>query len=248
MQVFNIMEELVLETVHEVFKEKKAAGFDLAECEQCKLDVACYVLNRIEPEYLISGRGVVHVQNELRQDYQRSADIVALVNEGIKIITKKQRPYYIKDLNEKKEEEGSETRKGSFFNFPAIIGTVLNGKTFQPAENLNIFLYEKDTLVPMIDRSWPNPYFVVRSTRGSFSFWPKPVKAIRKGERRDFCLEIIADSEGFQTTRHFIELQLTAVEEYCTTFSMERSHKVENLYLFGETSEEEQRSQGVEEL
>ncbi len=247
MQVYNIMEELVLETVNEVFEEKGEQGFPLAECEQCRLDVACYALNRLQPEYLISGRGVVHVENELRQNFQKRADIAALVNEGIRIITKTQRPYY-EDSAAAAPEEKIESRKGSFFNFPAILGTILNGKTFEPAENMDVFLYQDGSLVSMIDRSWPNPYFVVRSTRGSFSFWPKPVKASRKGEHRTFSFEIHAEQEGCQPIRHFLELHLAAVDEYCTTFSMERSEKIGNLYIFPKASEEEQRELGVEDL
>lgn len=247
MQVFNVMEELVLETVNEVFEEMGRKGFTLAECEQCRLDVACYALNRLQPEYLISGRGVVHVENELRQNFQKRADIVALVNEGIRTITKTQRPYYAESAAAPPEEK-IESRKGSFFNFPSILGTILNGKTFEPAENLDVFLYCGEELVPMIDRSWPNPYFVVRSTRGSFSFWPKPVKAGRKGEKRTFSLEIHAEKEGCQPIRHFLELQLTAEEEYRTSFSMEGSLKTGNLHLFPMASEREQRELGVEDF
>ncbi|WP_245537585.1 late competence development ComFB family protein [Sediminispirochaeta smaragdinae] len=246
MQVFNVMEELVLEMVHEIFEEKRGKGFPLVDCEQCRLDVACYVLNRIEPEYLISGRGVVHVQNELRQNFQKRADIVSLVNEGIRIITQNQRPYYEAHEDESAKEEG--ISRGPYFNFPAIIGTILNGKTFEPAENLNVFLFQDGKPVSMIDRSWPNPYFIVRSTRGSFSFWPRPIKASRENEKKNVNLEIRAEAEGFQPIRHFIDIQLTAVQAYCTTFSMERSLKVGNLYFFTKASEEEQRELGVEDL
>ncbi len=47
MNVHNLMENIVIETVNDIFEDKKKEGFDMAECLQCRLDVACYVLNRI---------------------------------------------------------------------------------------------------------------------------------------------------------------------------------------------------------
>ncbi len=246
MKIFNVMEDLVIETVNEIFEEKGEAGFPLAKCDQCRLDVACFALNKLQPEYLISGRGVVHVENELRENFQKRADIVALVNEGIEIITKTQRPYYSEPGSQASDSEAPE--KGSFFNFPAILGTILNGKTFEPAENVNVFLLDGEEPVAMMDRSWQNPYFVVRSTRGSFSFWPRPVTASRKGEKRTFCFEIRAELEGFKPVSHYIEFPLVAQEHFINTFSMEHAHKIGNLHLFDLASEKEQREMGVEDF
>lgn len=245
MKVFNVMEELVFETVDEIFEEKRKKGFDLADCEQCRLDVACYALNRLQPEYLISGRGLAHVQNDLKNDFQKQADIVALVNDGLELISRKQRPYY-RDAQANPPQVRE--KKGSFFNFPAIIGTILNGKTFEPVENINVFLYQNEEAVPMIDRSWPNPYFIVRSTRGSFSFWPAPLKAKHKAEKREFCFEIRAEMDGCRPLRHFVELCITAEEGYRSTFSMEHAVKTGSLYLFGRSTEKEQQELGVEDF
>lgn len=246
MKIFNVMEDLVMETVNEIFEERGSSGFPLADCEQCRLDVACFALNRLQPEYLISGRGVVHVENELRENFQKRADIVALVNEGIGTISRTRRPYYNDPGSQ--QSDSTQPEKGAYFNFPAILGTILNGKTFEPVENINVVLLKGENPVEMMDRSWQNPYFIVRSTRGSFSFWPKPVKAARRGEKRTFCYEIRAELEGFKTIKHFIEFSLQAEDAYTNTFSMEHAQKIGNLHLFDLASEEERREMGVEDF
>ena len=103
MDIHNSMEEFVYETVNEIFEEKAKSGFPLAHCYQCRLDVACYVLNRIKPEYIISGRGLAHYESDYQDHLQTSADIVALVNEGLRKIDARRRPYYANSPQEKQE-------------------------------------------------------------------------------------------------------------------------------------------------
>ena len=58
MDIHNLMEDIVLDTVNELFDAKvQGASSVWCTCRQCRMDVACFVLNRLKPEYVLSGRG-----------------------------------------------------------------------------------------------------------------------------------------------------------------------------------------------
>ncbi|MFO7848697.1 MAG: late competence development ComFB family protein [Spirochaetia bacterium] len=229
MEIHNLMEDLVIETVHEIFDELSPDNFPLAHCYQCRLDVACYVLNRLEPEYIISGRGLVHFESDYQYKLQKKADLVALVNEGIRKITRNQRPYYGHS-----PEEGGVIPSPPVFNFPAIVGRILHGKTFEPLGNIHVHLKSDGEMVPMIDYTWQNPYFVVESIQGNFTFFPRPVEANDAGEKRHFNFEICIEAEGFSPFKHYFELELVSSDTVIRTFNVQNTFKVGELYLFPE--------------
>lgn len=230
MEIHNMMEDLVLQIVSEVFEEKAKSGFALADCYQCQLDVACYVLNRIRPEYIISGRGLAHYESDYVDHIQKNADVVALVNEGIRKIDARRRPYYSKDESE--EQKSTATMTGPVFNFPAIIGRILHGSTFEPLQDINVSLLEKGKPVTMIDNTWFNPYYIVESTRGNFTFLPMPIPAEKEGDTRSFSLEVNTEAEGFSPLSHHFEVSITARNEVLHNFSMHNTYKIGELYLF----------------
>jgi competence protein ComFB len=230
MKVHNMMEDLVFNRVMEIFDEKAETGFPLSGCYQCRLDVACYVLNRIKPEYLISGRGLAHYETEYQVHVQKNADIVALINEGIRKIETRQRPYY----RQPSHETDDTISRGPVFNFPAIIGRILHGTTFEPMKDIHVALLQNGKPAQMIDYTWQNPYFVVESTRGNFTFLPRPVRAEKAAEKRDFPFEVRVEADGYTSIQHHIELSLNAEAEVKQNFSMHHTHKIGELYLFPE--------------
>ncbi len=231
MNVHNIMESIVIETVNEIFEDKRKDGFEMADCLQCRLDVACYVLNRIKPEYIISGRGLLHFEDNYHELLQTKVDMVTLINAGIKKVLQTKRPYY----NSKETTKNISTRY--LYNFPSIIGSVLMGDNFVPAENISICLYFENTLAGMIDITWQNPFAIVKSTKGSYSFMPAPVAADEEDEERTFHFELRIEEENYDPINHFFELKLKSEKNLVTTFSIDRTFKIEGLYLFRKDSE-----------
>ncbi len=231
MNVHNIMESIVIETVNEIFEDKRKDGFEMADCLQCRLDVACFVLNRIKPEYIISGRGLLHFEDNYHELLQTKVDMVTLINDGIKQVLQTKRPYY----NSKETIRNISTRY--LYNFPSIIGSVLMGENFVPAENISISLYFENTLAVMIDNTWQNPFTIVKSTKGSYSFMPAPVAADEENEERTFKFELKIEDSNHDPINHFFEIKLKSEENIVTTFSIGRTCKIEGLYLFKKDSE-----------
>jgi competence protein ComFB len=66
MEIHNTTEDMVLSIVHDIFDaiEKEGKPDRPCTCYQCRLDTACYVLNRISPKYVVSSRGVARAESD----------------------------------------------------------------------------------------------------------------------------------------------------------------------------------------
>lgn len=83
MDIRNIMEDAVKVLVEELFeREDREKRLGYCTCDQCKLDVECYVLNRVKPEYIVSSRGLAYSEKEGLDKVQRQADLISLVKEA----------------------------------------------------------------------------------------------------------------------------------------------------------------------
>ena len=107
MNVHNLMEEKVFKHVNDFYDQMKNQNVSWlsCDCEHCRLDTASYVLNRIPPKYVVSGRGVSH--NVSTDDTQLKADIDALVIEGIQAISNARRPYHAQKNNKNMARKSS---------------------------------------------------------------------------------------------------------------------------------------------
>ena len=193
MNVHNIMEEVVSQRIDELYKNLEEAGVSWVSCscENCRLDAKSYVLNRIPPKYVVSGRGVTHNATELAADNQIKIDIDALGMEAIRLISETNRPFH--SLTRTECEVAKETAN-PVYNFPTFIGSVLDGSTFEPVENAEVSLFLKGELAAMIDKTWENPVKTYNSTHGAYSFWvrPIPTQDAQNSMRFDFTLEVSA--------------------------------------------------------
>ena len=77
MTIHNILEEEVINQVNNIYDQASEMGITwiTCDCEQCRLDTATYVLNRIPPKYIVSGRGMNH--NISSVNPQQKADLNA---------------------------------------------------------------------------------------------------------------------------------------------------------------------------
>lgn len=232
MKPHNLMEELVIDTVEETFSnEDYLSKTGCPDCEQSKIDVTCYVLNRIQPLYTTSSRGLAHLDKSYIEQPQSTADVAALVNEGIKQVASHQRP--------SSGDSGADLPEPPMFNFPIIKGQVFDGKTFAPFSGGNITLKSDDGIVRMRGARWLNPCTLIEETESRFLFLPMPVKADVIGEARVFSFSIEIDADGYKPVKHFISLNLTADNDYVNSMEVNRIHTVESIYLFSQDEPEE---------
>lgn len=224
MTVHNILEEEVINEVNNIFDQAKEMGITwiTCDCEQCRLDTATYVLNRMPPKYIVSGRGLNH--NISSCNPQQKADLNALVFEAMKIVNSVKRPYHA----QKNEDSSSEI--GEFYNFPIFMGSVYDGETFEPLANTNICLKSEGQLVSMFDYTWPNPCTTTKATKAVYSFWVKPQEATENSKIFTFTLEISA--EGYETINHTFEVPIIKENKIRKSLNSTYSLKIQDLFLF----------------
>lgn len=220
------MEELVYNEVNNLFDTAKAnkTPWLTCSCAQCRLDTICYVLNKIPPRYIKSGRGLAYSQLEESIDKsQLFADINKIGLEGMRQVLAKQRPHSTSDSN---------LPDSPVFNFPTFVGRILDGLTFEPVKNLEILLLLNSKKAESINISWENPYKISSHTPGTFTFWVKPLSAKEENIKKVFPFEIKIEQEGYDSINYFFELGITSESIIRTAYSAEHAFMLPDLHIF----------------
>jgi len=227
MNVHNILEEVVIQKVNELYDKIKTLNTTwlTCDCEQCRIDTVSYVLNRIPPRYIVSGRGITH--QTAFQDPQTYADIETLVMEGMKTVASSKRSYHgaLKNNSETIENVPS-------FNFPAFLGSVSDGETFEPIEGVKLTLFTEDGIATMMDHTWQNPILTSLITKGRYSFWLKPIKADSIGQQKTFNFTIEAKAPHYEQSNYSFSVPIVSSKAPELTYNATYSLKLQNFCLF----------------
>ncbi|MDR2193929.1 MAG: late competence development ComFB family protein [Treponema sp.] len=230
MELHNTNEDIVIAHVNDMFNAFDMSGKhdDICTCEQCRMDTVCYVLNRIEPRYIVSNRGVVRIEQNTIENQQKEADIVAMIHEGISKINHNKRP----SSNHQVKKEATPLHTGQMFNIPTITGRIFDGMNFAPMTNIDIELLCDKEKVTMLNTNWQNPFHLVEPSQGVFSFWPSPIPAKAADEYKFFEFSIRVNEPGFDELKYFFKIPVKSEQKNITTFSPARTFKLPDLYLF----------------
>lgn len=228
MNVHNIMEEIVVQRINGLYDQvKKSSPTWLScDCENCRLDTISYVLNRIAPKYVVSGRGATHSISTI-EDGQVRADIDALGLEGIRIVSSTKRPYH-----QTIKKDAVASTPTPVFNMPTFMGTVLDGTTFEPLTGATVVLKQDGKLVDMIDQTWTNPVKTFKSTQGSYSFWAKSVPAQKEGLNQRFSFTIEVSAPEYTDASYSFEVPVVSESSERTELNSTFSLKVKDIILF----------------
>ncbi len=230
MKIHNIMEEQVEERVNILYDQLNELKPDwyTCDCEQCRLDVISYVLNRIPPKYVASERGITHINAE--DKHQLNADIDTIGIEGIKLVNDSKRPYHYK------KEVLSEPCEKPFFNFPIFSGVVYDGNTFEPLKKAELVITSDSKQLEMIDSTWSNPFLLTNSTDGNYSFWVKPIETNNIEENKKFNFTVSISSKGYISTSYAFEIYV--VSEQCNRNIANSIHtlQIQDIFLFPENT------------
>lgn len=239
MDIRNVMEDLVKAIVDELFEaEARERRLGYCTCEQCKHDVACYVLNRVKPEYIVSSRGLAYSELEGLDKVQRQADVISLVQEGWGKVSHAPRQTAVHEVAGRGPD--SAVVEGPAYNFPTIMGRVFDGRNFAPLGEGRVRLLEGEAEVPMIDPNWQNPFILAGATAGTYIFWPRPVPSSKHVGDRRWNFEIRVEVPSFDLLSHFAVIELSPEREVRSDFSLQRVYKIPDLYLFPEGQGDEE--------
>lgn len=229
MNVHNIMEDIVKIRVDSLYDQikKENASWLTCDCQNCRADAVSYVLNRVAPKYVVSGRGVTHSSN-LLDDHQLRADINAICLEGIRIISSSKRPFHTLPREECKVAAESSPS----FNFPTFVGTVLDGNTFEPVAGAKILLKMNGKQMEMVDKTWSNPATTFLSTNGAFSFWGKSISAQKAGETKLFNFSVEISTDGYTPALYNFELPIKSDDKIQNEYNANYSVKIKEIVIF----------------
>ncbi|AGT45001.1 Late competence development protein ComFB [Treponema pedis str. T A4] len=226
------MEDIVFNEVNKMFDEaeKNNEKWLTCSCMQCRLDTICYVLNRVKPRYIKSGRGLAHfLKFGGSEKNQIMADITALVIEGMHRVLSTRRPH--------EEIITAKSENTPVFNFPTISGKILNGSNFKPMDNVTVTLKLDNDIVPQINILWDNPYTISDKTPGTFTFCPKSIPAIEEGITKQFVFSITAEKEGFESSKISFNMELTSEGQEKSPLESSFFYDIKDLFLFAESDE-----------
>jgi len=230
MNVHNVNEQIVFDKVNAIFDfiEKNGNPEKVCVCDQCRTDVICYTLNRIEPCYVVSRHGFAWAELDSLEKQQKEVDIVALAYEGIRQIHESKR-HSCECNTENYDYLGLQVVA---FHIPVISGRLLNGLNFAPMENIEIGLFQQNNLVPMLDNNWENPYHLIDHTSGVFTFRPKPLPTEGIDVQRKMSFAIKVEKAGFESLYHGFEVSVTSRRNHSKTFFQESIMRLPDLYMF----------------
>ena len=232
MEIHNITEDIVFESVQKIFETIKKDGnaANLCLCEQCRLDTICYTLNRIPARYIVSNRGMTRIEQDWVGRQQTEADIAALVYKGLRMVNHNQRPT---SSHSKDAAPNDTSSAGQAYFVPTIIGRLFDGETFAPLSGVTVGLYLGDELVPMRNANWQNPFTLITNTPGTFTFWPAPIPAEESGLHRIFEFMLKIESPDYETLTHFFKIPTSSsLQAANPSYTMDRNFKLPDLYLF----------------
>lgn len=232
MGLHNMMEEMVITRVNEIFDTMEKSLDNMLKycaCDQCRMDIVCYTLNRVRPYYIMSNRGVSRIQREIIEHQQEIADIATLIHEGLRQVNHNRRPNFAHGSYGKKANEDNNT---PVFNIPVIMGRIYDGNKFAPISDAKVDLLYDGELLHMKDGNWQNPYHMVSNTEGTFSFWPVAAEAASPDEEKVFEYTLRVTSGEFEELTHIFKVPVTSEAHVPNSFDLKRTYKIPNLYMF----------------
>jgi competence protein ComFB len=237
LKIHNVTEDFVVKEIDKICDEIERDGRKqhICTCAQCRLDAACYVLNRTKPAYVVSSRGVARAERETLERRQRHIDVTVLVYKALEAVAHNRRPYFD---HQSREQSIKLAEHQAVFNIPTIVGRVFNGVNFEPLAGVDVELRRDGQLSAMRDLNWQNPYRLIKDTAGTFTFWPEPVDAEAVGEEAAFGFAVRIKTENYETLTSFFEIPVVSEPYSDIPFSMDRTFKLKDMYLFPEGTEE----------
>jgi competence protein ComFB len=230
MEIHNISEDIVFDSLEEIIESinEKNNPEGLCLCDQCRLDTTCYALNRVQPRYVVSNRGITRLEQDWSGRQQTEADIAALLYKGLRLVNHNQRPTSDHDAS---VSHGKITNDPAF-HLPTIVGRLFDGETFAPISGVTVKLRSEGEIVPMRNRNWQNPFTLVENTPGTYTFWPALIPAETVDIHRIFEYSLKIESPDYETMTHFFKIPVISCVKTPYSHEQDKTYKLPDLYLF----------------
>lgn len=221
----NVLEDAVLRVVNQICDDDETSEQPhYLTTDECRMDAACFVLNRIPQRYVSSARGQAHIEQEIEHDQQLFVDLVTLSHEGLRRVTTVKRSFY-------GDAPDAPSVTGPHFFFPTIKTRLFDVNSFAPIQDVEVSLRRDESLVHMVDSRWQNPYTIAEPTAGTALFWPQPVQAPSDGAVSSFEFEVQVQHPHYEPLHHFFSIERVGTSEGLSALVATGEHRLPDLYL-----------------
>ena len=199
MRLKNYNEDLVLETVKIVLRDRK----DIHPTRAFVMDVAAYALNRIPPKYITSERGFtrefIQAGNGNGEEGERLLNVIeliTLINRAVDVVVRRRRDNApARTPPRPAPPDDADLHLTYFYNMPHIFGRIVDAGDGAPVIAAEATLWINERVSVPAEPGWRNPYTTNEQTKGYFSFWPE----VEMGETEAIRVEMRI---GFQHGRY----------------------------------------------
>jgi competence protein ComFB len=236
MKLHNQMEDVVKSEVDKICDSIDTYSLDgeICTCAQCRLDAACYVLNRVQAHYFVSNRGLAREEQNTQNNQQLAVDVTVLILNALKIVGHNRR----NAGDHKKEEAAAPSTEKAVFNIPAIVGRLLDGRNFEPLQGIAVELFSEGTLVPMKNGNWQNPCYLSPQAEGAYTFWPQSTATGEVGAHKIFDFLLKVEMPGLESLQRHLKVPVISESVRIESLSKERTFHVSDLYMFPPENEQ----------
>ena len=183
MYLVNLMEQKISKLADAYFKER-----NIPANTNMRMDIIAYTLNRVQPQYVTSARGVLHSYD--RGDTEENIEILNTIEKACEVIKRRKE-------NPPMESIPIIEENGYYLTYPSIMGNICSANSFEKVENALVYMYYKDKLIEGYGANFPNPAVVSKNVPGKFMFCFMPIK-IDSNESMDIDLDIVIEAENFK--------------------------------------------------
>ena len=182
MYLVNLMEQKVSKLADSYLKEK-----NIPVNTNMRMDIIAYTLNRVQPQYVTSARGVLHSYN--RDSIQSNTEILSIIADACDIVSRRKE-------NTLLESVPSIDESGYYLTYPSIMGNITASNNFEKIDNALVYIFCEGKILQGYGVNFPNPAIVSSNVPGKFMFCFMP-KKVDSNEEVEVNLDIVIESEKF---------------------------------------------------
>ena len=194
MYLVNLMEQKVSKLADSYFKEK-----NIPANTNMRMDIISYTLNRVQPQYVTSARGVLHSYD--KGDTEENIEILTTIEKACEVIRRRKENTPLESIPLIEEN-------GYYLTYPSIMGNICSAKNSERVESALVYMYYKNKLIEGYGANFPNPAVVSKNVPGKFMFCFMP-KKIDSNESINIDLDIVIEAENYKQYKSVLNFEIS---------------------------------------
>lgn len=193
MYLVNLMEQKVAKLADSYLKEK-----NIPVNTNMRMDIIAYTLNRVQPKYVTSARGVLHSYN--KDPIQSNTELLSIIADACEIVTRRKENTLLESIPFIDES-------GYYLNYPSIMGNIASSNNFDKVDSALVYIFSEGNILQGYGVNFPNPAIVSSNVPGKFMFCFMPKKT-DSNEDIEVKLNMIIESEKYMQYESVLSFKL----------------------------------------